>query len=317
MPHQSQRQNLHALLDEAELALSQSIIEHEAHTDSDSMDTSSSNTTSDLDLMAITPPSPPSPIFPLPANLPNIPDASDASGSESSSSDDDMTSYYDHLHNNITTLHDEIDRARIIHQPEAPPLRAPQLVLLADFADSRPHLFRKKLRVNPEIFDDILDQISDHDVFTNQSNNPQLPIAIQLAIFLNRAGHYGNAVSPEDVGQWAGVSVGTVINCSNRIMIALLDQHDTFISFPTADSEDAELARQYSESKTCPEWRNGILAMDGTAINLYTKPGFFGETFYNRKSQYSLSCQVSFFIYFSYDKNLNLNHRQLLCPTIL
>jgi hypothetical protein len=228
-----------------------------------------------------------------------------------------MTAHYDRLHDRIMALHDEVDRARILNRPDAPPLQAPQLALLDDFADSRPHLFRKKLRVNPEIFDDILDQISGHHIFTNQSNNPQLPVALQLAIFLNRAGHYGNAISPEDVCQWAGVSVGSVINCTNRVMVALLDQHDAFISFPTVDSEDTELARKYSQSKTCPEWRNGILALDGTAIDLYTKPGLFGEAFYDRKSRYSISCQVSVFFHFSDNKNLNLNHRQLLCPTTL
>ncbi|OAX30752.1 hypothetical protein K503DRAFT_788258, partial [Rhizopogon vinicolor AM-OR11-026] len=164
---------------------------------------------------------------------------------------------------------------------------------LTDSDNYHPHLFWKKLRVNPENFDNILDHISNHHIFTNQSNNPQLPVALQLAIFLNHAGHYGNAISPENVGQWAGISVGSVINCTNRVMVALLDQHDTFISFPTADSEDAELARRYSEFKTCPEWRNGILALDSTAIDLYTKPGLFGEAFYDRKSQYSISCQAA------------------------
>ncbi|KAG2155372.1 uncharacterized protein EDB93DRAFT_1080523, partial [Suillus bovinus] len=84
-------------------------------------------------------------------------------------------------------------------------------------------------------------------------NNLQLPIAIQLAIFLNHTRYYGNAISPNDVGQWAGVSVGLVINCSNCVMIALLDQHDTFICFPTPDSDNAEHAQQYVKSKSCPE----------------------------------------------------------------
>jgi hypothetical protein len=294
MPYQSQRQELHNILDQAELALARSRYEHAIQdiTDSDSMDTSSSGSLSDLDMMVVTPPSP---ITPL---LGNISDISDLS--ESSSDDTDhTTAHYDRLHDMIEALHDEIDRARILHQPDAPLLRAPQLALLDGFAVSRPHLFRKKLRVNPAIFDDILDQISDHPIFTNRSNNPQLPVAIQLAIFLNRAGHYGNAISPEDVCQWAGVSVGSVINCTNRVMVALLELHDRFISFPTPESEDAELSRQFSESRSCPEWRNGILAVDGSTINLYTKPGLFGETFYDRKSRYSLACQVSLFIFLS------------------
>ncbi|KAF9226101.1 hypothetical protein BS17DRAFT_698676, partial [Gyrodon lividus] len=80
------------------------------------------------------------------------------------------------------------------------------------------------LRVNPKICDDILDQISDHPTFSSgESQNFQLPIAIQLAIFLNCTGHDGNAISPKHVSQWAGVSVGSVINCTNHVMVAILD----------------------------------------------------------------------------------------------
>jgi hypothetical protein len=104
--------------------------------------------------------------------------------------------------------------------------------------------FRKKLRVDPPTFNDILDQISDHPVFQNRSNNKQLPIAVQLAIFLNRAGQYGNTTSPEDVSQWAGVSIGSVINCTHRAMAAILDQHDIFVTFPTEGSEELESAQQ-------------------------------------------------------------------------
>ncbi|KIK74122.1 hypothetical protein PAXRUDRAFT_176640, partial [Paxillus rubicundulus Ve08.2h10] len=83
-------------------------------------------------------------------------------------------------------------------------MKASQLPLLKHFADHRPYLFCQRVRVNPDIFDDILDQISDHPIFSNQSHNCQLPVAIQLAIFLNRAGHYRNEISPEYVAQWAG-----------------------------------------------------------------------------------------------------------------
>ncbi|KAH7905417.1 hypothetical protein BJ138DRAFT_1017729 [Hygrophoropsis aurantiaca] len=170
-------------------------------------------------------------------------------------------------------------------------MRASQLQLLEHFAVHRPLLFRKRLRVDPDIFDRILNQISDHTVFQNRSNNPQLPIAIQLAIFLNRVGHYGNAISPEYVAEWAGVSVGTVFNCTHRVMVALLDQHDTFIRFP--DAVDAERSKAYCEERTCPIWRNGYLAVDGSAVNLFEKPGFHGQDFYDRKSNYSLNCQVN------------------------
>ncbi|KIO11472.1 hypothetical protein M404DRAFT_126801, partial [Pisolithus tinctorius Marx 270] len=75
---------------------------------------------------------------------------------------------------------------------------------------------------------------SDHYIFLNKSNNKQLPVAIQLAIFHFHVGHYGNASSPEDAAQWACISVGTVINCTHWVMAALLDKHDNSIYVPDA-----------------------------------------------------------------------------------
>jgi hypothetical protein len=117
-------------------------------------------------------------------------------------------------------------------------------------------------------------------------------------LFLNQAGHYGNAITLEDVAQWAGVSVGSVVNCTNCVMIAELDAHDQFVCFPADNSENADLAHKFAESRTCPEWKGGFLAIDGSTIDLFTKPSYYGETFFDRKSKYFLGCQV-FFIYSS------------------
>ncbi|KIO04350.1 hypothetical protein M404DRAFT_127669 [Pisolithus tinctorius Marx 270] len=171
-------------------------------------------------------------------------------------------------------------------------MRASQLCLLEHFVDHWPHLFRKCLRVDPPIFDCILDQISGHTIFQSNSENRQLAVAVQLAIFLFRAEHYGNAVSPEDVAQWASVSVGSVVNCMNRVMVAILDEHDRFINILSEDLQEMERARVFTESHTCSAWRNGVFAADGSSIPLFEKPHIFGETFYDRKSRYSLNCQV-------------------------
>ncbi|KIK81385.1 hypothetical protein PAXRUDRAFT_156221 [Paxillus rubicundulus Ve08.2h10] len=172
-------------------------------------------------------------------------------------------------------------------------MKSSQRHLLEDFADHHPHLFHQWLRVNPEIFDDILNQISDHPIFSSGgSENCQLPISIQLAIFLNGAGHYGNAISPEYVTQWAGVGTGSMYNCTNCVMVAILDQHDTFIQFTGLDSEDVACAWVYTQNHSCPEWHNGIFAADGSAFPIFAKPTMHGETFFDHKSNYSLNCQA-------------------------
>jgi hypothetical protein len=203
----------------------------------------------------------------------------------------DQDEPYRRLLGGITALLDEVERAWFLNRLDVPLLRAPQLHLLEHFAVFRPHLFRKKLHVDPVVFDCIVNKICEHEIFNSGSNNLQLPVSIQLAIFLNRAGHYGNAISPEDVAQWAEVSVGSVVNCTHRIMIALLSHHNEYVRVPL-DPGEMELSRKFVEERTCPGWQNGVFAADGSSIPLFQKPGFFGETFYDRKSTYSMNFQV-------------------------
>ncbi|KIK15260.1 hypothetical protein PISMIDRAFT_81486, partial [Pisolithus microcarpus 441] len=167
-----------------------------------------------------------------------------------------------------------------------------QIQLLPHFADHRPELFCKKLHINPNTFDFILDQITDHLIFMNNSPNKQLLVALQLTIFLNHAGHYGNAVTPEDVRQWAGGSIGSVINCTHHIMIMLLDQHEKFIYFPHVNVIEMEKVQVYMEECTCTAWCNGVFAVDSLAMKLMSKPSIYGKTFYDRKCNYLLNCQV-------------------------
>ncbi|KIK79238.1 hypothetical protein PAXRUDRAFT_161816, partial [Paxillus rubicundulus Ve08.2h10] len=118
-------------------------------------------------------------------------------------------------------------------------------------------------------------------IFQNQSDNKQLPIAIQLTIFLNNAGHYGNACSPEDVSQWAGASIGTVINCMHHVMAAILEQHDKFIYILPPHSKDMQHMWEFMALWTCHSWRNEVFTVDGSAINLSAKPSRYGEMFFN------------------------------------
>ena len=112
-------------------------------------------------------------------------------------------------------------------------------------------------------------------------------------IFLKCISHYGNANGVEDLGEWAGVSTGTVANCTQHVMIALLDCHNDFIYFPEANFCVMWKACQFAESRSCCSWCNGVFAVDGLMFNLFVKPSLYGEMFYNRKSRYLLNCQVS------------------------
>src|SRR5260221_14075921 len=99
----------------------------------------------------------------------------------------------------------------------------------------------------------------------------------QLAIALFHFGHFGSA--------------GAVINSTHCIIKAFLLLHDQAIRWPNADEKQE--ASDWVESISCHAWRPGYCMVNGTLIPLTSKPGHFGEQFFNHKSNYSLSLMVS------------------------
>jgi hypothetical protein len=221
-------------------------------------------------------------------------DRTSAASISSSDSDVSITDFEAEYYRNWRRRYHELVRhistARVLQQ--APPVpKSSQLHLLDHWRLHSPERFRRKLRVEPETFDSLVALIIDNPVFYNNSNCPQFPVHLQLYIFLFRAGHYGNAASPEDTAQWAGVSVGGVEKCTDRVVVALLSHHDEAIHFPEADEK--EDAKDYIEEQTCSEWRNGFLLADGTKFAFFQRPGLHGDAWFDKDGEYSIDCQVS------------------------
>lgn len=217
-----------------------------------------------------------------------------AHAGHSSSSSEDFRSLEDRLlerwDDHIQALAVYLLTARVL-EACPPVMKSGQIELyLIHFRSDHPDLFRKKLRVSPIVFDRLVELIENHDVFHNNSHVPQHPVPIQLAIFLVRLGHYGNASAPEYVAQWAGVCIGTVINATSRCLIAFLALHDEAVMMPP--EEEKECAKDFVEAATCPEWRNGFLLADGTKFALFQKPGLHGEAWFDKNKNYSIDCQV-------------------------
>ena len=155
--------------------------------------------------------------------------------------------------------------------------------------------FRECLRVSPFTFDKICERIQSDPVFINKSKNDQIPVQDQLAIVLFRFGHDGNGASMQVVADWAGVGKGTVHLITRRVMTAILRPsfRQAAVHFPT--SEEKEQAKSWVESHSCPAWRNGWCLVDGTLVPLYDRPHWYGESYFDRKSNYSLNIQVLFY----------------------
>ncbi|KAJ6538040.1 hypothetical protein B0H19DRAFT_1270411 [Mycena capillaripes] len=164
--------------------------------------------------------------------------------------------------------------------------------VLTELKNTRPDLFREELRVSPSTFDQLVGTLSDDPVFTNDSRNGQMPIEKQLAIVLFRFGHSGNAAGLQKVANWAGVGKGTVTLVTRRVLTAIL-HHDFMadaVRMPTP--AEKEKAKDWVESHSCKGWRDGWCLVDGTLVPLFDRPYWYGESYFDRKCNYSLNIQI-------------------------
>ena len=114
----------------------------------------------------------------------------------------------------------------------------------------------------------------------------------QIAIALYRFRHYGNAATTVKVALWAGIGYGTVCLVTNHVMKAVCSEkfHQSALHWP--DDDMKEKAKVWVEEHSCPAWWDGWCMVDGTLIPLHAHPGFYGNTWFDQKSNYSLNVQV-------------------------
>ena len=211
------------------------------------------------------------------------------SSSSSSSDDEDVPPasqvYLDAL--------GELYSQRYLNSREAITKDGTQLrLLLTEWKVNRPEIFRSYLRIDPTCFDDLVNVIQDDEVFHNNSNNSQMPVDEQLAIALYHFGHYGNAASTMKVALWAGAGFGTVLLVTKRVVKALCSERFRHSALRWTSDGAKEVAKAWVEETSCPAWRDGWLMVDGTLVPLFTQPAFFGNTWFDRKSNYSMNVQV-------------------------
>ncbi|KAL1724902.1 hypothetical protein EV714DRAFT_185168, partial [Schizophyllum commune] len=162
---------------------------------------------------------------------------------------------------------------------------------LNEYKTHCPEIFRSYLRITPACFDALVDILGDDPVFQNNSHNKQMPVAHQLVIALYRFGHYGNTASNIKVALLFGVGFGTVNLVTSRVIKAICSERFRTAALQWPGEEEQEKAKQWVEEASCPAWREGWLMVDGTLVPLFRRPGHFGNSFYDRKSNYPLNVQ--------------------------
>jgi len=95
-----------------------------------------------------------------------------------------------------------------------------------------------------------------------------------------------------------GVAKGTVSLVTWRVMVAVLHPQfmENVVRFP--NDEEMQEAKDWVKNHSCCSWQNGWCFVDGSLIPLATRPEWFGESYWDRKDQYSLNVQVPFYIFF-------------------
>jgi hypothetical protein len=218
--------------------------------------------------------------------------SSSSDGHESSSSSSEDTPVTTTSEILLDTLGDLYSKRYLNDRQSIQKTTSNMHLLLHEYRVSRPEIFRTYVRVTPECFDAILAAIHDDPVFHNNSQNAQHPLAEQLAIALYRFGHFGNAASTLKVALWSGVGYSTVDRITKRVMTAVCRESFRHRTLHWADESEKEAAKMWVEENSCPAWRDGWLMVDGTLVPLFARPGFYGNTWYDRKSNYSMNVQV-------------------------
>ncbi|KAF8804571.1 hypothetical protein BYT27DRAFT_7107251, partial [Phlegmacium glaucopus] len=211
-----------------------------------------------------------------------------ASSSESSDDSDDpdfMTPAETYVHHmaNLYSKHYMAERTNI------PKTQGLMHLLLNDYKVNHPQIFRNYLCIDPDCFDALVKVIRDDEIFLNNSNNSQMPVEQQVVIALFRFGHYGNAASIMKVAFQFGVGFRTVHLVTTHVLKACCSKKFCSSSIQWANDQMKSEAKDWIEGNSCPAWQNGWLMVDGTLVLLFHRPGYFGNVFFDRKSNYSLN----------------------------
>lgn len=148
--------------------------------------------------------------------------------------------------------------------------------------------FRQAFRMNKDTFNFILNKIENHHIFHNNSLHKQQPVWLQLLVSLERFGFDGNASSIGKIARSMGISNGTVVLYSNRVIEALLSLRESFIKWP-APVERQKTSNYFEENH---KLSGCVGVVDGTLVNLCQKPSIDPETYWTRKQRYSMNVQI-------------------------
>ena len=124
--------------------------------------------------------------------------------------------------------------------------------------------FRQETRKTQHSFKCLVKLIDNHPIFHNNSTNLQAPVWEQLFVMLKRLGCEGNGVSVGNVSRYGGVSIGTVIKYSERVITSIYDIGHQLIEWPD-ETERREISSRFNINHGL---KGTVAIVDGTQIIL-------------------------------------------------
>ncbi|KAE8211037.1 hypothetical protein CF327_g5180 [Tilletia walkeri] len=146
--------------------------------------------------------------------------------------------------------------------------------------------FRRSFRATKDEFQRILGLIKDDNIFHTAKHRRQSPVLHQLLLVIWRLAHSGTGATLFHIAERFGVSEGTVVKWTDRVLCALIGIEKQFVWWP-ARGERQQL-------RTFLRDHHGLAGcvgfIDGTHINLANAPARRDAAdFFNRHHRHSLN----------------------------
>ena len=85
---------------------------------------------------------------------------------------------------------------------------------------------------------------------------------------------------------------GTINLVTQQVMTAVLKSNLRRKHVRWPGTEEKKAAKQWVADQSTPLFWNGWCMVDGTTISIFEKPHYYGESFYDQKSQYLINTQI-------------------------
>ncbi len=161
-------------------------------------------------------------------------------------------------------------------------------ICLSDWKFNCPDLFRIETRRYPAQFDKLVRRLKDNEIFSSSSITGQGQIAVdkQLLIVLRR---FSTGEKIHSLAMWVRIRYSTVDKITQKVFMAIHSSCLKEIHIPWSVDQERKKAKEWAETKACYTWQGGWCMVDDMFIPLYSKAQYYGDLWFDRKSNYSIN----------------------------